>query len=205
MNSKLFNLTAFFVFTITFVLSLYLITKEPSPVLEKANPKVKKLPPPKTLSTNNDPIKNIIVLERPVAVTSSMEQYAKLKRRENFNNRKFEYKISEEQICMAAFIKLFTWAEYPTGGESPIGKFAYYVSRKNRIFAYKTSTQDVVCQVVNNRIFWKNIDGRWRVHPLDTKISFKILDNIVEIILDDGSGTKYGEYYEYNFLKQYAP
>ena len=136
---------------------------------------------------------------------SSQEQYAKLNERENVNNRKFDSKISEEQICMATFIKLFAWAEHPTGGESPIGKFAYYISRKNRIFAFKTSTKDVVCQVVNNRVFWKNIDGRWRTHPLDTKISFEILNNKVAIILDEGNGYKNIEYYDYKYLKKYAP
>lgn len=82
------------------------------------------------------------------------------------------------------------------------GKTEYVETTKEGTFTYKSNIEDSLdeCKIIGNRIIWRilkaNFDmkfpGRWRDHPLDEKITFKVVGKKVRITINslEAKGTE---------------
>jgi len=100
-----------------------------------------------------------------------------------------EYGVfSENQICKAGIAKIM--------GRNPaiikidrVANDAIYLSYVRQDDQTKWKYK---CKVEGNRIIWGSDIGRWRIHPMDSKVSFKVAGSSITVVdaFGDGSSSK---------------
>ena len=101
-------------------------------------------------------------------------------------NPLFAQKAPEKEVCAAALEVLFqTGADRRFERIAKEGSQSYFVFRSR-----KNPLNSDACYVAGNRVMWRvesaegiNM-GRWRIHPMDEKVSFTIVGDKVTITLD---------------------
>lgn len=78
--------------------------------------------------------------------------------------------------------------------EGSYARVSYIRPDDGKEFIYKVKTN-------GNKLIWGNIDGRWRDHELDSKITFSQSDSVIIIREDYGDGSIKTEKYHFSELK----
>ena len=110
----------------------------------------------------------------------------------NINVHAGEYGVfSENQICKAGIAKIM--------GRNPaiikidrVDNDAIYLSYVRQDDQTKWKYK---CKVEGNRIIWGSDTGRWRTHPMDSKVSFRVADSSVMVVDAYGDGSSSEETY----------
>lgn len=112
-------------------------------------------------------------------------------------------KVPEKEVCAAALATLLhTGADRRFERSAKEGVQDYFVFRSR-----KNPANSDACYVAGNRVMWRiesaeGINkGRWRIHPMDEKVSFVISGDKVTIVLEHADRTSTSESYS---LKQLA-
>ncbi len=111
-------------------------------------------------------------------------------------------KISAPQICLGAFMSEFAWAENPTGGQSPMG---VYIGLSGSLYIFKSGYGAIHCMVGNQRIMWRNANGRWRNTRHDNLIRYEILGERLLINRTFADGSSSTDHYPLALLTKHAP
>lgn len=99
--------------------------------------------------------------------------------------------FSENQICKAGIAKIM--------GRDPAiinidrkANDAIYLSyvRKDDQSKWKYK-----CKLEDNRIIWGSDTGRWRSHPMDSKVTFKVSGNSIKVVDSFSDGSSSSETY----------
>jgi len=103
-------------------------------------------------------------------------------------------KFNESQICKAAIAKLM--GRNPgiikiDGKEVKTILLSYTRQDDQKKWKYK-------CKVEDGEIIWGVAEGRWRIHPMDSKVSYNIIGDSITIteLFNDGSSTNETFLYE---------
>lgn len=94
------------------------------------------------------------------------------------------------QICMAGFISMFHWSETPHSGESNMGVYLHQEKTRRPVYIFKSKYGKIRCKVDARRIIWGNYNGRWRDHPLDSKIFYEVSSTSVRITEQHKDGSE---------------
>lgn len=94
--------------------------------------------------------------------------------------------VPESSLCKAAIATIMNRnpATMRTRGQGDSTLVSYTRSDGNR-YTYK-------CKLKGNRVLWGNSDGRWRTHPADSKVFYRVGEGrvFIEDRFGDGSSTK---------------
>lgn len=95
--------------------------------------------------------------------------------------------FSVEIICKAAIAKIM-------GRDPKIIKTTAFKSNKNIIYLSYIRKNDgskwsYRCKIIENKIIWATDGGRWRDHPEDSKLTFRVSGTILYIEEDYGDGS----------------
>ena len=96
--------------------------------------------------------------------------------------------FSEKQICKVGIAKIMGKNPSIVKVDRAKGKTVYlsYIRQNDKTkWEYK-------CKIEGNRIIWGTKDGRWRKHPMDSKVTFKVMGNSITVTdtFNDSSASK---------------
>jgi hypothetical protein len=97
-----------------------------------------------------------------------------------------DVEFSEEQICRAAVAVLHAVepSEIKIDGQNELQVVLSYV-RPDDQTVWRTK-----CKTSSEKIIWGNLDGRWRTHVLDEKLSYFVVGSEITIFTAYTDGTK---------------
>jgi hypothetical protein len=95
--------------------------------------------------------------------------------------------FSENQICKAGIAKIM--------GRDPaiikIDRVALDAIYLSYVRSDDQSKWKYKCKLKDSRINWGSDTGRWRTHPMDSKVTFKVSGNLITVtdVFSDGSSS----------------
>ena len=93
--------------------------------------------------------------------------------------------FSTQQICKAGMGTIMgrnPGTMRATKSSNGVVRISYVRPDDGKKFSYK-------CKIQGNRIVWGSIDGRWRVRPADSKVTYVIEGDQINVTDDYGDGS----------------